>query len=63
VSVNALQSSQAVNQTEALSQAQSGQKQANLENGLPEDTVTISAAAQAKQTAASIGANISQVNK
>jgi hypothetical protein len=63
VSVNALQSNQAVNQTEALSQAQSAQKQTNLQNGLPEDTVTISAAAQAKQTAASIGANISQVNK
>jgi hypothetical protein len=63
MSVNSLQSSQAVNQTQALSEAQTAQKQTKLQGGLPEDTVTISAAAQAKQTASSIGAEINQVNK
>jgi hypothetical protein len=63
MAVNPLQSNQGVSQAQALSQAQTDQKQTKLQGGLPEDTVTISAAAQAKQTAASIGANIDQLNK
>lgn len=54
MSVHSVQNGQSVAQTEAVSQAQSAQKQAK--NVLPRDTVTISAAAQAKQTAA-IGAD------
>jgi hypothetical protein len=63
MAVNPLQGNQAANQAQALSQAQTAQKQTELQGGLPEDTVTISAAAQAKQTAASIGADINQINK
>jgi hypothetical protein len=63
MAVNPVQGYQAVNQTEALTQAQTAQKQSKPQNGLPEDTVTISAAAQAKQTAAAIGANLNQANK
>jgi len=58
MSVHSIQSSQAVAQTQAVSQAQSAQKQASAQNALPEDKVTISAAAQAKQTASAIGANL-----
>lgn len=57
MSVHSVQSSHAAVQSQAVSQAQSAQKQANIQNALPEDKVTISAAAQAKQTAASIGAD------
>ena len=56
MSVHAVQNTQATTQTEAVSQVQSGQKQANLTAALPQDKVTISAEAQAKQTVASIGA-------
>ena len=56
MSVHSVQSSQAAAQSQAVSQAQSAQKQAKVQ--LPEDKVTISAAAQAKQTAASIGADV-----
>jgi hypothetical protein len=63
MAVNPLQGSHAANENEALSQAQSAQKQSNIQNSLPEDTVTISAAAQAKQTAASIGASVRPLNK
>jgi hypothetical protein len=55
--VHSVQSSQAATQTEAVSQAQSAQKQANLQSAIPQDRVTISAAAQAKQTASAIGAD------
>jgi hypothetical protein len=57
MSVHSVQSSQAAVQTQAVSQAQSAQKQANIQNAFPEDKVTISAAAQAKQTASAIGAD------
>jgi phosphohistidine phosphatase SixA len=57
MSVHSIQNSQA-SQTEAVSQAQAAQKQASQKNTLPVDKVTISAAAQAKQTASSIGANL-----
>lgn len=56
MSVHSVQTTQAT-QTQAVSQAQSAQKQANLNSALPADKVTISAAAQAKQTASSIGAD------
>lgn len=56
MSVHSVQSSQAAVQAQAVSQAQTAQKQAKVL--LPEDKVTISAAAQAKQTAASIGADV-----
>jgi len=58
MSVHSIQSSHAVAQTEAVSQAQSAQRQASTQNAIPQDKVTISAAAQAKQTASAIGANI-----
>lgn len=56
MSVHSVQNTQAV-QTQAVSQAQAAQKQASQTSTLPEDKVTISAAAQAKQTASSIGAD------
>jgi len=56
MSVQAVQNTQQAAQTEALSKAQAAQKQAPQKNLLPQDTVTISAAAQAKQTASAIGA-------
>jgi len=57
MSVQSVQNSHALVQTQAVSQAQAAQKQANLQNALSQDKVTISAAAQAKQTAASVGAD------
>ena len=57
MSVQAVHNSQQVAQTEAISKAQSAQKQAAQQNLLPQDTVKISAAAQAKQTASAIGAD------
>ena len=56
MSVHSVQTTQAT-QTQAVSQAQSAQKQANQSSALPVDKVTISAAAQAKQTSSSIGAD------
>lgn len=56
MSVHSVQGTQAV-QAQAVSQAQAAQKQANQTNAIPVDKVTISAAAQAKQTASSIGAD------
>lgn len=56
MSVHSVQNSQAAAQTEAVAQAQSTAKQASQNTPLPEDTVTISAEAQAKQIASSIGA-------
>ena len=58
MAVHSVQSSQAVAQAQAVSQAQSAQRQAKVQNPVPEDKVTISAAAQAKQTAASIGGDV-----
>jgi len=57
MSVQAVHSSQHVAQAQAVSQAQAAQKQASQQSAIPEDKVTISAAAQAKQTASSIGAD------
>ena len=57
MSVQTVHNSQQVAQTEALSKAQSSQKQVTQQNVLPQDTVTIGAAAQAKQTASAIGAD------
>jgi hypothetical protein len=57
MSVQAVQNSQQDVQAEAVSNAQSAQKQANQHRALPEDKVTISVAAQAKQTASAIGAD------
>jgi hypothetical protein len=56
MSVHSVQNTQAV-QTQAVSQAQSAHKQASQNSALPVDKVTISAAAKAKQTASSIGAD------
>ena len=56
MSVHSVQNTQAV-QSQAVSQAQAAQKQASQTNAIPVDKVTISAAAQAKQTASSIGAD------
>ena len=56
MSVHAVHGSQQVAQAQALSQAQSAQKHASEHSAIPEDKVTICAAAQAKQTASSIGA-------
>jgi hypothetical protein len=63
MSVNSVQNNPSAAQTEAVSQAQSEQKQANQNSAVPVDRVTISAAAQAKQTASSIGAELTPVNK
>ena len=57
MSVHAVQNSQEVAQTEAVSKAQAAQKQASQQSAIPQDTVTISTAAQAKQIASAIGAN------
>jgi len=57
MSVHSVQNNQATAPAQAVSQAQSAQKQANIQHALPEHKVTISAAAQAKQTASSIGAD------
>jgi hypothetical protein len=57
MSVQSVQNSQAAAQSHAVSQAQSAQKQAAQNNAIPQDKVTIGAAAQAKQTASSIGAD------
>jgi len=56
MSVHSVQNTEAV-QTQAVSQAQAAQKHAGQTSSLPVDKVTISAAAQAKQTASSIGAD------
>jgi len=57
MSVHAVHNSQQATQAEAVSQAQAAQKQASQQSAIPQDKVTISAAAQAKQTASSIGAD------
>jgi hypothetical protein len=60
MSVHSVDATQTATQTQAVAQAQSLQKQASLNTALPEDKVTIRAAAQAKQTASSIGAVLGQ---
>jgi hypothetical protein len=60
MSVHSVQNSQAAAQTAAVSQAQSVQKLTNQNRAIPEDKITISAEAQAKQTASSIGADLGQ---
>jgi len=58
MSVHSVQNTQAT-QTLAVSEAQTAQKQSSqTTNALPQDKVTISAEAQAKQTPSSIGANL-----
>jgi hypothetical protein len=57
MSVQAVHSSQHAAQAQAVSHAQSAQKQASQQSAVPHDKVTISPAAQAKQTAPSIGAD------
>jgi hypothetical protein len=57
MSVQAVQNSQLVAQAEAVSNAQAAKKRANQPPELPQDKVTISAAAQEKQTASAIGAD------
>lgn len=57
MTVHGVQNSHQDTQAEALSQAQAAQKQASQQSAIPQDKVTISAAAQAKQTASSIGAD------
>jgi hypothetical protein len=57
MSVHPVHNTQAATQAQAVSQAQSAEKQANQNSAIPVDKVTISAAAQAKQTALSIGAD------
>jgi hypothetical protein len=63
MSVHSVQSSQQAAQAEALSKVQSSQKQAAPQSAVPQDKVTISAAAQAKQTASSIGADLDRDGK
>ena len=58
MSVQAVNHSQQVVQAAAVSQAQAAQKQANQQSAIPQDQVTISAAAQGKQTASAIGADL-----
>lgn len=57
MNVHAVHNSEQATQAQALSKAQAAQKQASQQSAIPQDKVTISAAAQAKQTASSIGAN------
>jgi len=57
MSVQAVQNSQLVAQAEAVSNAQAAKKRASQPPELPQDKVTISAAAQGKQTASAIGAD------
>lgn len=56
MSVHSVQSNQAAAQSLAVSQAQSNDKQSSQNDAVPVDRVTISAEAQAKQTASAIGA-------
>lgn len=56
MSVHSVQSNQAAVQTLAVSQVQSNEKQSSQNEAAPVDRVTISAEAQAKQTASAIGA-------
>ena len=57
MSVQAVQHGQQAAQAEAASKAQEAQKPASQKNAVPEDKVTISPEAQAKQTALAVGAD------
>jgi len=57
MSVTSVQNNQQAAQAEAVSNEQAAHKRANQQSTLPEDKVTISATAQAKQTASAIGAD------
>jgi hypothetical protein len=57
MSVQAILGSQQAAQSQAVAQAQATQKQASQHSAIPQDKVTISAEAQAKQTASAIGAD------
>jgi hypothetical protein len=61
MSVQAVQSSQQVAQAEASAKAPATQKQASQNSAIPEDKVTISAAARAKQTAPATSATTDTV--
>ena len=63
MSVPSILNNQQVVQDEAVSSAQSAKKQATQVSALPQDKVTISSAAQGKQTAASIGADVDHGGK
>ncbi len=57
MSVQAILASQQSAEVEAVAQAQAAQKHTSQQSPIPQDKVTISAAAQAKQTASAIGAD------
>jgi hypothetical protein len=57
MSVQAVQSSHQVAGVQAVSKAQSAQRQSIQQSPIPQDRVTISAEAQAKKTASAIGAD------
>ncbi len=63
MSVQAVHSSHQVSEAQAVSKAQAVQKHANQQSPIPQDRVTISAEAQAKQTAAAIGADSGRGSK
>jgi len=63
MSVHSIQSGQQAVQAEALSNVQSAKKQTSQSSTVPQDKVTISATAQAKQTASSIGADLDHDGK
>jgi hypothetical protein len=62
-SVQSIQGSHAASDAEALSNAQATRKHASKATAIPQDRVTISQAAQAKQTVASIGPESDQAGK
>jgi hypothetical protein len=57
MSIQAINSGQQSAQAEAVAQAQATQKHTSQQSSVPQDKVTISAAAQGKQTATAIGAD------
>jgi hypothetical protein len=63
MSVPAVHGSPQSAQAEAVSQAQATQKQTSQHGAVSHDKVTISAAAQAKQTASAIGADSNHKSK
>lgn len=56
MSVQAVQSSRQVAEAQGVSRAQSAQRQSNQQSPIPQDRVTISAEAQARQVASAMGA-------
>ena len=57
MSIEGVSSSHQVAQAAAVSNAQAAQKQVRQQTAIPQDRVTISAAAQGQQTASAIGAD------